>query len=192
MADTETIPKRTWKSKRIVCAVIVLVVVFPVLSGYSWYGLSVKPVVDFTFGGTRDLRRSYQLTALSRTLPGTIDITHILVENTGNTEISVVVSLHATNSVVSAGYYGPFSDTANIQITLPVNSGYQVVTFYLTLPLQVNVFSLRVDVNKVLDYSSLSASIATNFASVTSHAPTQIVYASNSTNPSDYELVRQS
>jgi hypothetical protein len=148
--------------------------------------------VDYTFGGASDLRRSYQLTALSRTLPGTIDITHILVQNSGTTDISVVVTMRATNSVVSGSYYGPFSDSANIQLTLPANSGYQVVTFYLTLPAQVATFSLRVEVNKVLDYSSFQASIATNFASMTPTAPTLVLYASSPTSPANYELVEQS
>ena len=176
-------------SKRLLVVVIFLMLL--VVSTYSWYGLSIRPVVDYTFGGPSDIRRSYQLTALTRTQPGTIDITHILVRNTGQSDISVVVTLHATNSVVSANYYGPFNDMANIQIDLPVNSGYQVVNFYLTLLNQTSTFSIRVDVNRVLDYSSLTSSIATNFADIQPTAPTSLVYMSNSTSPTDYQLTQQ-
>ena len=171
-------------------AVIFLILV--VGSSYAWYGLSLRPVVDYTFGGPSDIRRSYQLTALTRTQPGTIDITHILIQNTGQSVISVVVTLHATNSVVSANYYGPFNDMANVQIELPVNSGYRVVTFYLTLLNQTSTFSMNVDVNRVLDYSSLTSSIATNFADIHSTTPTALVYTSNSTTPTEYQLVQQS
>jgi hypothetical protein len=104
----------------------------------------------------------------------------------------VVVTLHATNSVVSTSYYGPFDDVAAVQVPLPVNSGYRVVAFYLTLLAQVRSFSIRVDVNRVLDYSSFSASIATNFAGINPTAPTLLVYANNSITPNNYELVQQS
>ncbi|HUK27635.1 MAG TPA: hypothetical protein VLV31_04360 [Candidatus Acidoferrales bacterium] len=177
-------------SKRFMVAVIFLALV--VGGSYAWYGLSVRPVVDYTFGGPSDIRRSYQLTALTRTQPGTIDITHILIQNSGQSDISVVVTLHATNSVVSANYYGPFNDMANVQIELPVNSGYRVVTFYLTLLNQTSTFSIRADVNRVLDYSSLTSSIATNFADIQPTTPTSLVYTSNSTTPTDYQLAQQS
>ena len=162
------------------------------VSGYIWYGLSIRPVVDYTFGGPSDLRHTYQLSALTRTQPGTIDITHILIRNTGKTDVTVVVTLHATNSVVSTNYYGPFNDMASIQVQLPTNSGYRVVNFYLTLVTQVTMFSIRVDVSKVLDYSSLTSSAATNFADIEPTAPTMLVYTSNSTSADNYQLVQQS
>ena len=181
---------KTRPSKRLL--VVVILLVFLIVSCYSWYGLSIRPVVGYTFGGPSDVRRSYQLTALTRTQPGTIDITHILIRNTGESDISVVVTLHATNSVVSANYYGPFDDMANVQIELPVNSGYRVVTFYLTLLNQTSTFSISVDVNRVLDYSSLTSSIATNFADIQPTPPTALIYTSNSTTPTEYQLVQQS
>jgi hypothetical protein len=172
--------------------IVALFVILLIASVYAWYGLSIRPVVDYTFGGLSDIRHTYQLTALTRTQPGTIDITHILIRNTGKSDISVVVTLHATNSVVSTNYYGPFNDLASAQIELPVDSGYRVVTFYLTLLTQTSAFSIRVDVNRVLDYSSLTSSIATNFAAIQPTAPTLLTYTSNSTNPDIYQLVQQS
>jgi hypothetical protein len=192
MPDSKSATKQKMKPKKRLAIVGILFVALLIASGYIWYGLSIQPVVDYTFGGQSDVRHTYQLTATTRTQPGTIDITHILIRNTGKTDISVVVTLHSTNSVVSSNYYGPYDDMANIQVQLPTNSGYRVVTFYLTLPTQVTVFSISVDVNKVLDYSSLSSSIATNFASLEPTAPTLLVYASNSTNPHNYQLVQQS
>jgi hypothetical protein len=81
---------------------------------------------------------------------------------------------------------------ASDQIQLPTNSGYRVVNFYLTLPIQVATFSISIDVNKVFDYSSLSSSVATNFAAIGPAAPTMLVYTSNSTNPENYQLTQQS
>ena len=192
MPDSKSATKQKMKPKKRLAIVGILFVALLIASGYIWYGLSIQPVVDYTFGGQSDVRHTYELTATTRTQPGTIDITHILIRNTGKTDISVVVTLHSTNSVVSSNYYGPYDDMANIQVQLPTNSGYHVVTFYLTLPTQVTVFSISVDVNKVLDYSSLSSSIATNFASLEPTAPTLLVYVSNSTNPYNYQLVQQS
>jgi hypothetical protein len=192
MSESKTTTKPTMKPKKRLVIVGLIFVALLIASSYIWYGLSTRPVVDYTFGGQSDLRHNYQLTATTRTQPGTIDITHILIRNTGRTGISVVVTLHSTNSVVSSNYYGPYDDMASIQVQLPTNSGYRVVPFYLTLPTQVAIFSISVDVNKVLDYSSLSSSIATNFASLEPTAPTLLVYTSNSTNPYNYQLVQQS
>ena len=181
--------KRKPKKRLIIGVVFVALLA---VSGYVWYGLSTRPVVDYTFGGPSDLRHTYQLTALTKTQPGTIDITHILVRNTGTTDITVVVTLHATNSVVSTNYYGPFNDMASIQIQLPTNSGYRLANFYLTLITQVTIFSIRVDVSRVVDYSSLASSVATNFADIEPTAPTMLVYTSNSTSAENYQLVQQS
>jgi hypothetical protein len=189
---SKTTRKQTRKPKRRLAIVGILFVALLIASSYVWYGLSVKPIVDYTFGGPSDLRHSYRLSASTRTQPGSIDITHILIRNTGQTDISVVVTLHATNSVVSSNYYGPFNGMASVQLQLPTNSGYRVVNFYLTLPIQVTTFSISVDVNKVLDYSSFAASVATNFATIDPTAPTLLVYTSNSTNPDNFQLVQQS
>jgi hypothetical protein len=192
VSRSKTTRKQTRKPKRRLAIVGILFVALLIVSGYIWYGLFTKPIVDYTFGGPSDLRHSYQLSALTRTQPGTIDVTHILIRNTGKTDISVVVTLHAANSVVSTNYYGPYNDMASIQLQLPTNSGYRVATFYLTLLAQVTIFSIHVEVNKVFDYSSFTSSVATNFAVIEPTAPTLLVYTSNSTNPDNYQLVRQS
>jgi hypothetical protein len=123
--------------------------------------------------------------------PSTIDITHILVRNSGNTDITVIVTMHAVNAVISGNYYGPYAETANIQVHLPVASGYQVVTFYLTLPVQVPLFTLRVTVASVLDFSSIASLVTTGFASIQPTSPTTLVYTNLITNPYDYELTQQ-
>ena len=123
--------------------------------------------------------------------PATVDITHILVRNSGNTDITVIVTMHALNAVISGNYYGPYTDTANIQVHLPVSSGYQVVTFYLTLPVQVPMFMLRVTVARVLDFSSFKSLVTSSFASIQPTSPTTLVYSNTLTNPHDYELTQQ-
>jgi hypothetical protein len=175
-----------------VVVVLLIVVAAPVV--VAWYGLTYAAVVDFTFGGPSDVRRSYRLTAMSPFQPSTIDITHVLIRNTGNTDITVIVSLRAINAVVApapGSYYGPYTDTANIQIHLPVASGYQVVTFYVTLPVQTLTFTLRVSVARVLDFSSFTSLAASSFASIQAISPTTLVYANTITNPYDYELTLQ-
>jgi len=183
--------KPSWKPRRelVIGAVIAILLV---VSSYTWYGLSIRPVVEYTFGGPTDLRYTYRLTALTRTQPGSIDITHVLIQNTGKTDISVVVTIQATNSVVSTSYYGPFNNLASDQVQLPSNSGIHVVTFYLTLITQVTLFSIHVDVSRVFDFSSVTSSAATTFVAMQPTAPTTLLYASNSTNPNLYELVQQS
>ena len=144
-------PKAIRKQKRLgnhglwVVVVLLVIVAAPVV--VAWYGLTHSAVVDFTFGGANYVRRSYRLTAMSPFQPPTIDITHILLRNTGNTDITVIVTLLAktlSSLQLRGSYYGPYTDTANVQIQLPVASGYQVVTFYLALPVQVPLFTLRV------------------------------------------------
>jgi hypothetical protein len=191
-------PRAIRKQKRLrnhgLWVVVVLFIVVAAPSVVAWYGLTYAAMVDFTFGGTTDVRRSYQLTAMSPFQPATIDITHILVRNTGNTDIAVIVTLHAINAVIApapSSYYGPYTDTANVQIHLPVASGYQVVTFYLTLPVQVPAFTLRVSVARVLDFSSLASLVTSGFASIQPSSPTTLVYANTITNPYNYDLSQQ-
>ncbi len=176
-----------------VIVLLVVAVTAPVV--VAWYGWSHAAVIDFTFGGTNDVRRSYQLTAMSSYQLSTIDITHVLVRNSGNTDITVIVSLHAMNAVVApapGNYYGPYTDTANVQIHLPVSSGYQLVTFYLTLPAQVPSFTIRVSVSRVLDFSGFGSLVTSGFATVQPTSPTTLVYMNTVTSPQDYELSQQS
>ena len=156
--------------------------------------IDLPAVVDFTFGGTTDVRPSYRLTAMSPFQPPTIDITHILLRNTGNTDITVIVTLHAVNAVVApapGSYYGPYTDTANVQIHLPVASGFQIITFYVALPVQVPLFTLRVSVARVLDFSSFTSLVTSSFASIQPTSPTTLVYTNTITSPYDYELTQQ-
>jgi hypothetical protein len=191
-------PKTIRKQKRLgnrgllVVVVLLIVVGAPVI--VAWYGLTYAAVVDYSFGGASDVRRSYRLTAMSPFQPATIDITHIRVRNAGNTDITVIVTLNAINAVVApapGGYYGPYTDMANVQIHLPVASGYRVVTFYVTLPVQALTFTLRVSVARVLDFSSFTSLATSSFASIQPISPTTLIYENTITNPYDYELTQQ-
>jgi hypothetical protein len=168
-----------------------LLVVAGTVVSFVSYGLAYGGIVDFTFGGKNDLRQSYQLIAMSRLRPSTIDITHILARNTGSTGITVTVTMHALNAVVSTGYYGPYSDSANAQIYLPSGSGYRVVTFYLTLHLQVSTFMIHVTVSKVWDFSSISTLATSSLASIQPTTPTTLVYTQEPTNSTHYQLTEQ-
>lgn len=184
--------KRKLLRKRGLAVLVIALVIVTIVVSFVWYGLAYGTAIDFTFGGATDVRHSYQLLAMSPLRPPTIDITHILVRNAGNTDITVVVTLHAVNAVVSTSYYGPYSDVANIQIHLPVASGYQFVTFYLTLPVQVPAFTISASLSRVLDFSGFTSLATSSFASVHSTAPTLLTYTKASLNPYDYELTQQS
>jgi hypothetical protein len=167
---------------------IILLLSIPSVLSFTWYGLSNRPIVDYTFGQATDVRVTYSLIATNRTNPGTIDITHILVRNRGSAEITVIVTVHAVNAVISTSYGGPYSDMAGEQITLPANSGYRVVTYYLTLITQVPGFMLQVEVSIVGDYSSLESTVATLFGDITPTFPTLLQYAQQPTIPYEYQL----
>ena len=187
--------KRTRKhrrfSKRILASLIVLLIVIGITGGCLTYGVFYGAAVDFSFGGTNDVRQSYQLVAMSRLQPSTIDITHIIIRNTGGASISVVVTLHALNAVVSTGYYGPYAPSTNIQVELPPASGYRVVTFYLTLPQQVSTFTLRVTVGRVIDFSSITALAISSVSPIQPISPTTLVYVQMATSENNYELTQQ-
>ena len=170
---------------------IALVVAAAIVGAFAWYGFSYGATVDFSFGGANDVRQSYQLSAMSTYRPSTIDITHIIIKNTGVAGISVVVSMHASNAAVSTGYYGPYGDTANIQIFLIPGLGYQVVTFYLTLPTQVTTFTLQVTVGRTLDFSSITALAISSFSPLEPAPPTTLTYAEVQSNSTIYTLVQE-
>lgn len=173
---------------RLLALLIILVILLPLGLWYTWYGLSNKPIVDYTFGQSKDVRPSYHLIASSPTRPGTIDITHVLVRNRGSADISVIVTVHAVNAVVSTSYDGPYNDMAGELISLPANSGDRVVTYYFTLITQVSGFTFQVDVNKNVDYSSLPSSAAAIFGDTAPIFPTLLQYAQEPISLYDYQL----
>jgi hypothetical protein len=128
---------------------------------------------------------------MSEFRPSAIDISHIIIRNTGRTGITVIVTIHALNAVVSIGYYGPYSDSANTQIYLPPGSGYRVVNFYLTLPLQVPTFTISVTAGRVLDFSSIPSLATSSLASIQPTTPTTLVYTQESTSSVNYQLTEQ-
>ena len=149
--------------------------------------------MSFTFGEASQLRQSYQLVAMStfHNMPSTIDITHILIRNSGTAGITVLVAMHAVNAVLSVGYYGPYTDTVEVQMYLPAGSGFQVQNFYLTLPLQVASFTLSVTVAHVLDFSSVSALATSSLSTLQPMAPTTLVYTQKFEQPIIYQLTQQ-
>jgi len=183
--------KRKKQGKRKRAAIIALIIIAVVAASFLGYGLTYRAAVDFTFGGKNELRQWYHLTAMSKLQPATIDITHVRIGNTGSTGINVIVTMHALNAVTSLGYYGPYTDSSNVQIYLPPGGGYQVVTFYLTLPMQVTTFTLRVTVGQVWDFSSLPNLATSSLTSIQPTAPTTVVYTQTSTNPIIYQLSQQ-
>ena len=191
-------PKRSReirKGKRLgsrkLAAIVVSLIVAGVLVSFVSYGLAYRGIVDFTFGGKNEVRQSYQLIAMSRTEPSSIDLTHIRIRNTGGTGLNVIVSVHALNAVISTAYGGPYTDTSNVQIYLPSGTGYQDLIFYLTLPIQASTFTLRITVGQVWDFSSIPALATSSLASIQPTTPTTLVYTRNSTSPITYQLTEQ-
>lgn len=171
---------------------VILLIAVPIAIGYIWYGLSNRPLVDYTFGGTSQVRLYYRLNASTQNYPGTIDLAHALIRNRGRLDISVIVTIHAVNALVSVSYYGPYNEMASQLIPLPADSGYQIVTFYLTLISQVTNFSIKCDVGRVVDLSTFSSSVSTTFGEIQPVSPTLLQYSHESTSPFEYQLVHQS
>lgn len=183
--------KRREFSNRKLGVILALLVVAGIVAVFVSYGLVYGGNVNFTFGGKNDVHQSYQLIAMSQDRPSTIDIAHILLRNIGSTGIAVIVTVHAINAVVSTGYYGPYGDSANVQILVPAENGYRVVSFYLTLPRQVTSFSIRVTVGRVLDFSSIPTLATSGLASIQPTAPTTLVYSQEPGSSITYQLIEE-
>jgi len=175
--------------KKLVIGLTILIVVVPVLWFLS-YGLANKPLVEFTFGSATDVRVSYSLNAMNVTRPGTIDIINVLVRNRGLTDISVIVTVHAENALLSSSYGGPYNNMASDGVVAFANGEYRYVTFYLTLQTQVSSFTIWCDVTKIIDYSTVSSSMATTFGEINPIAPILLVYQQSSSNPDIYQLTQ--
>ena len=167
-----------------------MLIIIPPLVWYLSYGLANKPLIDYTFGGASDVRLTYSLNAMTETHPGTIDIVNVLIRNRGHTDISVIVTVHAENALVSSSYSGPYNNIASDQIVALANGEYRYVTFYLTLQTQVSSFTIWCDVTKIIDYSTISSSMATTFGEINPIAPILLAYKHSSLNPDIYQLVQ--
>ena len=172
---------------------LILLFVAAAVGSFLTYGYVYGANVTFTFGEANQLRQSYQLVAMStfHNMPSTIDITHILIRNSGSTGITVLVGMHAVNAVLSVSYYGPYTDSVEVQMYLPAGGGFQVQNFYLTLPLQVASFTLSITVAQVLDFSSVSALATSSLATLQPTAPTTLVYTQKLEQPIIYQLTQQ-
>ena len=179
------------RNRRVVLLLIALLILIPLL-WFVGYGLLNKPSVNYTFGGADVIRSSYRLTAMTPSSPGTIDTFYVLVQNTGRTDMSVIITVHATNALVSAGYYGPYDVMASTLIVAFANSGYRYLQFYITLQSQVSSFTISCDVAKVLDYSTSPSSLASTFGEIHQISPTMLTYSQESTNPYNYQLTQKS
>jgi len=154
------------------------------------YGLANKPIIEFTFGSASDIRLNYTLNAMTATQPGTIDIVNVLIRNRGLTDISVIVTVYAENALLSPSYGGPYNNIASDAIVALANGEYRYVTFYLTLQTQVSSFTVWCDVAKVIDYSTVSSSMATTFGEISPIAPILLVYNQSSMKPDSYQLAQ--
>jgi hypothetical protein len=124
------------------------------------------------------------------TRPGTIDLVNVLIRNRGLTDISVIVTVHAENALLSSSYTGPYNNMASNAIVALANGEYRYVTFYLTLQSQVSSFTIWCDVSKIIDYSTVQSSMATTFGEINSVAPILLVYKQSSLDPDTYQLTQ--
>ena len=171
--------------------IIILIFLAPLLVWYVSYGLVNRPLVDYTFGGVGNIRRTYRLSALSQNYAGTIDIFNVYVRNRGHIDITIVVTVHAVNAFVSASYNGPYNDRASSALVVPAGSGYRFVTFYLWLKSQIPSFTLSCQASRLIDYTNFSSSVASTFGQIEPVSPTLLQYSQGPTNPYDYQLVQQ-
>jgi len=177
------------KRKKLIIGLIILIIVAPSVWFLS-YGLANKPIIEFTFGGASDIRLSYSLNAMTAAQPGTIDIINVLIRNRGLTDISVIVTAYAENALLSPSYTGPYNNMASDEVVALANGEYRYVTFYLTLQTQVPSFTIWCDVSKIVDFSTVSSSMATTFGEISPISPILLVYKQSSLNPDSYQLAQ--
>ncbi len=104
--------------------------------------------------------------------------------------MSVIVTVTAENALLSPSYSGPYNNMASIEIVSLANGEYRYVTFYMTLQIQVPSFTIWCDVSKIIDYSSVSSSVATTFGEISPIAPILLVYKESSFDPYTYQLAQ--
>jgi len=167
-----------------------MLIIIPPLVWFLSYGLANKPLIDYTFGGASDVRLTYSLNAMTETQPGTIDIVNVLIRNRGITDISVIVTVHAENALVSSSYGGPYNNMASDEVVALANGEYRYVTFYLTLQTQVSSFTIWCDVTKIIDYSTVSSFMTTTLGEIKPIAPILLTYKQSSFNPDSYQLLQ--
>jgi len=186
-----TVHKKRHFPKRIL--IIFFVILTPLLLGYVGYGYITRPIVEYSFGGASVVRSSYRLDPMSTTEAGTVDLVEVKVQNVGQSDISVIITLNAMNAEVASSHDGPYDLNTGIQVTLPANSDYRFVPFYLTLLTQVTTFKLTCKVSNVPDYSTFSSSTASTFGEVDPLPFTTLQYAQQPSAPTDsYQLIQQS
>lgn len=184
-------PKRHRRRTRLL--LIVSLILSPVIVWYAGYGLINRPLVDYSFGGTGEVRLAYRLDALSKLYPGTIDILNVFVRNRGHTEIKIIVTVRAVNALVSPSYSGPYNEMASAALVIPADmNSYRFVTFYLTLRSQVSSFTLSCQAGRLLDFSTLNSSIGSIFSGIEPTSPNLLRYSQQAKNSYDYQLVQQS
>jgi len=171
---------------------VFFLILTPLLLGYVGYGYVTRPIVEYTFGGASDVRSSYHLDARSATISGTIDLVEVKVQNVGQSDISVIITLNAVNADVATSYDGPYDLNTGLQIVLPANSDYRYVPFYITLVTQVSTFTLTCTVSKVLDYSTFYSGTASTFGQMDPIQYTTLQYVQQPMSPDSYQLVQQS
>ncbi len=169
---------------------VFFLILSPLLLGYVGYGYVTRPIVEYTFGGASDVRSSYRLDALSATNAGTIDLVEVKVQNIGQSDISVIITLNAVNAEVATSFNGPYDLNTGLQVVLPANSDYRFVPFYITLVTQVSTFTLTCTVSKVLDYSTFYSGTASTFSQMDPIQYTTLQYVQQSM-PDSYKLVQQ-
>jgi len=185
-------PKRKRVRKKAVATLVVALISISFLIPYTWYGLSNRPIVEYTFGDIGNIRSSYHLIASTENYPGTIDLVHVLIRNRGSSDISVVITVHAVNAMVSANYYGPYSEMASKLSAVPAVSGFLVVPFYISLKLQVSSFTISCQATKVLYFSTFASSMASIFGEVDPISRIVLGYTHRLASPQDYDLATKS
>ena len=188
-APPEAVTRKRVFPKRAV--IIFFLILTPLLLGYVGYGYVTRPIVEYTFGEASDVRSSYRLDATSATTSGTIDLVEVKVQNVGQSDISVIITLNAVNAEVATSYSGPYDLNTGLQVVLPANSDYRFVPFYITLVTQVSTFTLTCTVSKVMDYSTFYSGTASTFAQMEPLQYTTLQYVQQSI-PDTYNLVQPS
>jgi hypothetical protein len=115
-----------------------------------------------------------------------------MIRNRGKSDISVVITVHAVNAMISANYYGPYSEMASKLSAVPAVSGFLIVPFYISLKSQVSSFTISCQATKMLDFSTFASSTVSIFGQIDPISRTVLEYTHGAASHQDYDLASKS
>lgn len=156
---------------------VVLAFLLAGIGGFVSYGLSNKPLVDYTLEAPSFWNFTLLFVAPQNVPSMTFSVK---VRNRGLTDSLVNVTVIAWNASIASKETDAFSASLSRVTWLSARSDdWGLLTFYLRPVKDTPSFTISCTVTKVANYSSFSAVVSTTFAEITPLWPTTVTYVNN-------------